>query len=163
MPNNPNIIEPIDRQKNGGYTTYKVEYDQVAYDVLSEGKSKHFLATALHCRKVTLLSWMREHESFKEAVEMGLTAGASHHMEQVGEHMFMPSSMMNMAALKFYMGNVYGIKEDPAPAVVINNTGDGRSAEEKMMERGIPLPEVDCTDDGNIDDIEKDVPEEDGE
>ena len=144
------VIGPIEKKRyraHGSYD-YKPEYCEIAFDLLSDGnkaKTKAHVCGALWCSKPTLLQWMKKFPEFKKAVEDGLTVGAMKWREKIRQHAFSPSSEVNNGLIKLLSSNVYGIKEDVSPAVVIHNTNTS-SPEEEMKKRGIPIPKIDAED-----------------
>ena len=149
------LIGPIDRNRNrqfGSYS-YKPEYAEIVYKLLSESttaKTKSHLCYALQCSKMTLLHWMKKFPEFNVAVVSGMEIGKMRWRERIAKHAFKPSSEVNNGLIKLLSSNVYGIKEDADPTVVIHNTNT-MTPEEEMKKRGIPVPPIDVEDieDGN--------------
>lgn len=148
------LRKAINRNANNPQSSYKKKYDLIAYEILAEGKSKAHICRELHCAKTTLIKWMHAFPSFNAAVELGLAAGESEYMDMIDRNTEVPASGVNNGLIKLKGINVYGIKEE-APQVIVNNNSTNKSGEELMKERGIPIPQVGCTDDGDIADIEE--------
>lgn len=126
-----------------GNFKYKPEYCQLAYDILSSGplKTKAHLCVAFQCSKPTIVSWVKRYPEFREAVEAGLAAGEKKFRDKTYNHAFEPQAQVNNGLIKLLAANVYGIKEEVTPTVVIDQRQE-KSAEEIMKERGIPIPEL---------------------
>lgn len=144
------LIGPIDRNRNRQFGSYAYlpEYAEIVYELLSESntaKTKSHLCYALQCSKDTLLRWMKKFPEFNEAVVSGMEIGKMRWRERIAEHAFKPSSEVNNGLIKLLSSNVYGIKEDVEPTVVIHNTNT-IIPEEEMKKRGIPVPKVDSED-----------------
>lgn len=145
------VISPIDRNRNRKYGTYayKPEYCDIVFKLLSTGtqcKTKSHCCNALQCPKSTLLNWMRVFPEFKRAMESGLEIGAMKWRNKIRTHAFEPSGNVNNGLIKLLSSNVYGIKEDTEPAVIINNNQNNFDAEEEMKKRGIPVPSINSYD-----------------
>ncbi|MCK5025109.1 MAG: hypothetical protein KAS15_00860, partial [Nanoarchaeota archaeon] len=95
--------------------------------------------------------WMRVFPEFKRAMESGLEIGAMKWRNKIRTHAFEPSGNVNNGLIKLLSSNVYGIKEDTEPAVVINNTQNNFDAEEEMKKRGIPVPSINSYDTKDVD------------
>lgn len=142
------VLVPADRGAQWGRTNYRPEYDLVAYKLLSTGtqaRTKAHCCKALNCSKPTLLLWMKENPSFKAAVEAGLEIGSVNFRNKIAKFAFMPSGKVNNGLIKLLASNVYGIKEDTEPAVVINNNVE-TNPDQMMKDRGIPVPKMDIED-----------------
>ena len=63
---------------------YKADYCQIAFDVLSAGKSKAHVCCKIGITRPTLYEWVAQHEEFADAVNMGLQH-AQAHWEDIGE------------------------------------------------------------------------------
>lgn len=139
------LVEPVTQaQVPWMQTTYKPEYDHIAFEVLSgsdEAKTKAHLCMAFHCSKPTLLNWMKKFPSFKAAVESGLKIGEAKFRNKIAQHAFKPTAKVNNGLIKLLASNVYGIKEEVDPAVVVNNNVE-TDPEQMMKNRGIPVPKV---------------------
>jgi hypothetical protein len=153
------LIPPIDRLKASqgleknhqpGKTTYKPSYDKIVLNLLaSEGKTKAHCCNALRCSPVTLDKWIRDNPSFRAAIETGLEIGKMMFMKKIQDHAFEPSKQVNNGLIKLLASNIYGIREDPQ--VIINNensqtNNDNVDPEQKLKDRGIPIPEVEIDD-----------------
>jgi len=125
-----------------GNFKYKPEFCQIAYDILSSDglKTKAHLCAAFHCSKPTIVSWVKKYPDFREAVECGLAAGEKIFRQKCQANAFSPSRDVNNGLIKMLAANVYGIKEEATPAVVVNQV-QTKSAEEQMKDRGIPAPD----------------------
>lgn len=150
------VISPIDRNRNRKYGTYayKPEYCDIVFKLLSTGtqcKTKSHCCNALQCPKSTLLNWMRVFPEFKQAMESGLEIGAMKWRNKIRTYAFEPSANVNNGLIKLLSSNVYGIKEDAEPAVVINNTQNSFDAEEEMKKRGIPVPSINSFEKQDVD------------
>ncbi|RLB92835.1 MAG: hypothetical protein DRH26_05355 [Deltaproteobacteria bacterium] len=141
-----NVINTIDRNRHrkfGAYS-YRPEYAEIAFNLLSDSgqaKTKEHVCNALCCSKPTLLNWMKTFPEFKAAVEDGLTIGEMKWRDKIREYAFSPTSEVNNGLIKLLSSNVYGIKEDISPAVIITNQNN-LCAEEEMERRGIPIPKI---------------------
>ena len=144
--------EPIvERQAQSAFlrSTYRPEYDLKAYQLLSgsmEAKTKAHLCQAFQCSKPTLLNWMKMNPSFKEAVIAGLKIGEAKWRSRIARHAFEPTASVNNGLIKLLSSNVYGIKEDVEPAVVINNNSESKDLDEELKKRGIPIPNIQSED-----------------
>jgi len=143
------LIGPIDRNRNRQFGTYsyKPEYAEIVYKLLSESntaKTKSHLCFALQCSKTTLLHWMKKFPEFNEAVVTGMEIGKMKWRDRIASNAFLPSANVNNGLIKLLSSNVYGIKEDIEPVVIINNNNTAPEAE--MKKRGIPIPSVDIED-----------------
>ena len=148
------LIGPIDRNrfKKYGEFSYQESYCDIVFELLSSNdgaKTKAHCCKALLCSKTTLLRWMKKYPEFNKAVISGMDIGKAKWREKIREHAFKPSSEVNNGLIKLLSSNVYGIKEDPEPAVVINNTNT-MSPEEALKKRGIPVPKVNSEDLDNV-------------
>lgn len=123
-------------------TEYKDEYAQTAYKILSERglRSKTHVCSALHCSKETLDKWIAEHESLKNAVDMGLIEGEIKFRKRVSKKAFEPSSKVNTKLILALANDVYKINEDVHSVDVNIKATNGKSVEELMIEEGIPIP-----------------------
>lgn len=144
------LIGPIDRNRNRQFGSYAYlpEYAEIVYELLSESttaKTKSHLCYALQCSKDTLLRWMKKFPEFNEAVVSGMEIGKMRWRERIASYAFKPSSEVNNGLIKLLSSNVYGIKEDAEPIVVIHNTNT-ITPEEEMKKRGIPIPDNDIED-----------------
>lgn len=144
------LIGPIDRNrfKKYGEYSYQEYYCDIVFELLSSddgAKTKAHCCKALLCSKTTLLRWMKKYPEFNEAVISGLNIGAARWREKIRKHAFSPSSEVNNGLIKLLSSNVYGIKEDVEPVVVIHNTNT-ITPEEEMKKRGIPVPKIDVED-----------------
>ena len=131
-----------------GATTYKPDYVQKAFDILSRSttaKTKSHLCVAFQCSKPTLLNWMKVNPEFRSAVEAGLEHGAAKFRNKIAKYAFKPSAKVNNGLIKLLANNVYGIKEEIDPSVIVNNNVD-TNPEQEMKNRGIPVPNVDLED-----------------
>jgi len=148
-PEQESLVTELDGRRKHKYGSYKYqpEYDKIAIDLLStdECKTKAHLCRALQCSKPLLLKWMREHESFRQAVEDGLELGSAKWREKIRDHAFEPTKEVNNGLIKLLSANVYGIREETDPLVVVNNNID-TDPETLMKNRGIPIPKVDVED-----------------
>jgi len=144
------LIGPIDRNRHRKFGTfsYQSEYNEIVFKLLSTGtqaRTKAHCCNALLCSKPTLLKWMKKYPEFNQAIESGLEIGEMKWRDKIRKHAFSPSSEVNNGLIKLLSSNVYGIKEDVDPTVVIHNTNT-ITPEEEMKKRGIPLPKVDNED-----------------
>ena len=145
------LIVDIEDTKQYGWnqTTYKAEYALKAYQLLSgsmEAKTKAHLCAAFHCSKPTLLRWMKNNPEFYEAVTQGLKVGEAKWRSRIASHAFEPTASVNNGLIKLLSSNVYGIKEDANPAVVINNNDETKDFDEELKKRGIPIPVIQSED-----------------
>jgi len=150
------IVSPIDRNRNRQYGTYsyKPEYCDIVFKLLSSGskcKTKSHCCYALHCTKNTLINWMKKFPEFKQAIESGLEIGAVKWRNKIRKHAFEPAAGVNNGLIKLLSSNVYGIKEDAEPAVVINNNQNNFDPEAELKKRGIPLPNINFSDSKDVD------------
>ena len=144
------LIGPIDRNRNRQFGTYSYlpEYAEIVYKLLSESntaKTKSHLCYALQCPKTTLLRWMKKFPEFNEAVVSGMEIGKMKWRDRIASNAFLPSANVNNGLIKLLSSNVYGIKEDASPTVIIHNQNNP-NPEEEMKKRGIPIPENDIED-----------------
>jgi len=144
------LIGPIDRNRNRKFGTYsyKPEYNEIVFKLLSTGtqaRTKSHCCNALQCSKTTLIRWMKKFPEFNQAIESGLEIGEMKWRNKIRKHAFNPSSEVNNGLIKLLSSNVYGIKEDDSPTVIIHNTNI-TSPEAEMKKRGIPIPSVDIED-----------------
>jgi len=144
------LIGPIDRNRHRKFGTYsyKPEYAEIVFKLLSTGtqaRTKAHCCNALLCSKTTLIRWMKKYSEFNEAVVSGLKIGEMKWRNKIRKHAFNPSSEVNNGLIKLLSSNVYGIKEDASPAVVIHNTNTS-TPEDEMKKRGIPIPDNDIED-----------------
>jgi len=127
-----------------GMTTYENSYPQIAYDILSSApfKTKSHLCRAFFCSKPTLMTWMRKHKLFLEAVECGLAAGEAMFRDKAQLKAWMPNKEVNNGLIQMLARNVYGISKesDIEINIGVGKEGSIKTAEEEMAERGIPLP-----------------------
>lgn len=147
----PQIISPIDRNRKRQYGTYsyKPEYCDIVFKLLSSGsqcKTKSHCCHALHCTKNTLIQWINKFPDFRQAIESGLEIGAVKWRNKIRKHAFEPTGNVNNGLIKLLSSNVYGIKEDAEPTVVINNTQNNFDPEIEMKKRGIPVPSINALD-----------------
>jgi acyl-CoA synthetase (AMP-forming)/AMP-acid ligase II len=143
------LIGPIDRNRNRQFGSYAYlpEYVEIVYKLLSESdtaKTKSHLCYALQCSKDTLLRWMKKFPEFNEAVVTGMEIGKMKWRDRIAENAFEPSATVNNGLIKLLSSNVYGIKDDAEPVVIINN--NNISPEEEMKKRGLPVPKVEIKD-----------------
>lgn len=143
------LIGPIDRNRNRKFGSYAYlpEYAEIVYELLSESdtaKTKSHLCNALQCSKDTLLRWMKKFPEFNEAVVSGMEIGKMKWRDRIAKHAFSPTAEVNNGLIKLLSSNVYGIKDDAEPVVVIHN--NNTSPEEEMKKRGLPVPSVDIKD-----------------
>jgi len=143
------LIGPIDRNrfKKYGEFSYQEHYCEIVFDLLSSddgAKTKAHCCKALLCSKPTLLGWMKKYPEFKLAIESGLDIGKARWREKIRKHAFSPASEVNNGLIKLLSSNVYGIKEDISPTVVVHTHNS--NPEKEMKERGIPFPSVDIED-----------------
>lgn len=148
--NEPQVISPIDRNRDRKFGTfsYKPEYCDIVFKLLSTGsqcRTKSHCCAALHCSKPTLLRWMANFPEFKKAIESGLEVGAVKWRNKIRNYAFSPSSEVNNGLIKLLSSNVYGIKEEVDPSIVINNQNNF-DPEAELKRRGIPIPSVDIED-----------------
>lgn len=139
VPENPQI---------GNRTTYKPEYAKIAFDTLANSntaKNKSHLCAAFQCSKPTLLQWMKKHPEFNAAVTSGLEAGKSKWFSRIAENAFEPTATVNNGLIKLLSANVYGIKDEPAVQVNVENNVN-LDPEKLMKEKGIPIPNIDIED-----------------
>ena len=101
---------------------YRQEYDQIAFDVMKDaGATITKLCVTLKITKVTLDRWVRRHPSFKVAVAVGGLEGEDAFRDQIKDAAFKPTSDVNNRLIAMIACNVYGIKADEHPTIVINN------------------------------------------
>lgn len=144
------ILSPIERlrEKTFGGTTYKTEYAEMAFKLLSSddgAKTKSHVCAALYVSKNGLLQWMKKYPEFNEAIITGLEIGSQKWRDKIRKHAFEPTANVNNGLIKLLSSNVYGIKEDSEPTVVIHNTNTS-TPEDEMKKRGIPVPKIDTED-----------------
>lgn len=144
------LIGPIDRNrfKKYGEYSYQEYYCDIVYELLSSNdgaKTKAHCCKALLCSKPTLLRWMKKYPEFNEAVVSGMNIGKARWRDKLRKHAFSPTAEVNNGLIKLLSSNVYGIKEDSEPTVVIHNTNN-QSPEDEMRKRGIPIPDNDIED-----------------
>lgn len=102
---------------------YRKEYDQVAFDVMSESMATVTkLCKTLKITKVTLDRWVRRHPSFKVALSVGGLEGEDAFRDEIKNAAFKPTSEVNNRLIAMIACNVYGIKSDEHPTIVINNS-----------------------------------------
>lgn len=148
----PQIVSPIDRNRHKKFGTYsyKPEYCDIVFKLLSTGsqcKTKSHCCNALHCTRPTLTRWINEFPEFKQSMESGLELGAVNWRNKIRKHAFEPTANVNNGLIKLLSSNVYGIKEEVEPAVVINNNNQNNfDPEEEMKKRGIPIPSINSFD-----------------
>jgi len=87
---------------------------------------------------------MKKFPEFNEAVVTGMEIGKMKWRDRIASNAFLPSANVNNGLIKLLSSNVYGIKEDIEPVVIINNNNTAPEAE--MKKRGIPIPSVDIED-----------------
>lgn len=146
----PCLISPLDRDriKKRGVDTYLPEYSDIAFKLLSESttaKTKSHVCKALQCSRPTLFVWMKNHPEFKTAIDDGLALGSVRFRDRIAKYAFKSSALVNNGLIKLLASNVYGIKEDADPALVINNIVS-TNPEEEMKSRGIPIPSIETGD-----------------
>lgn len=149
------LIGPIDRNRRKKYGEYSYQeyYCDIVFELLSDStsaKTKAHCCKALLCSKTTLLRWMKKYPEFNEAVISGLEIGKARWRDRIAKNAFLPSSNVNNGLIKLLSSNVYGIKENAEPTIIINNTNT-TIPEEEMKKRGIPVPKVDLEDVGEED------------
>ena len=138
------LVGPINRNRNRKFGTFSYHpiYAEIAYSVLSESDTaatKDHVCHALSCSYPTMLSWMKKFPEFKFAIESGLRMGAHKWREKIASYAFSPTSEVNNGLIKLLSSNVYGIKEEAPPVVVINTITDADPAD-VLKSRGIPIP-----------------------
>jgi len=146
------LIGPIDRnrKKKYGQFSYKPEYDDIVYKLLSTSrtaKTKAHCCKALLCSMPTLLLWMKKFPSFNQAIISGLKLGEANWRERLSTTAFKPQQQVNNGIIKLLTSNVYGIKEDVSIKVESEKNYEG-DPERLLKNRGIPLPSV------NLEDLE---------
>lgn len=138
------IVDWQGRKPQGwGNYSYEENYCELAYEILSSTAcaTKADLCVAFHCSKPTIVRWIRTYPKFREAVECGLAAGEKIFRRKIADHTFQPTGKVNNGLIKMMAANVYGIQEDISPLLVVNtNPTKNTTAEEEMIERGIPMP-----------------------
>lgn len=139
------------RKRGWGVEYYEPHYDAIAFKILKMGKSKSHVCAALHCSRPTLIRWRKEYLSFDKAVITGLVEGKAKWITKIKGVAFKPAAAVNNGLIKLLVGHMYGMKDEPSTNVVIQTNVDTRPAEEKMKERGIPIPDVTNADLGGED------------
>lgn len=135
----------------GGVSTYEPEYAEIVYNLLANSKSaktREHCCRALGCSMPTLHKWQRDFPDFKDAMARGMSVGAALWRDRIAEHAFTPTAQVNNGLIKLLSSNVYGIKDDLDPVIVVNNNSN-TDVEQLLRDRGIPMPEI------PIDDIDE--------
>jgi len=141
--NNQKPLVPDNPQRAWNQTTYKDEYCDIVYKLLStsaDAKNLSDVCSALKCSRNTLIKWRQKHPEFNSAVVNGLEIGKGKWLRKIAEHAYEPTSTVNNGLIKLLSSHIYGIKEDE-PAVVINNNIN-TDPEELLKEKGIPVPDL---------------------
>ena len=147
------VISPLERNRNRKFGTYsyRPEYAEIAFNILSfddGAKTWAHVCNALCCSGPTLLRWRKKFPEFEKACIEGKKVGQMKWRDKLRRHAFSPTAEVNNGLIKLLSSNVYGIKEEVEPTVVIHNTNT-ITPEEEMKKRGIPLPKVDVEDIGD--------------
>jgi len=105
---------------------YFPSYDDIAYEVLSCSPftTMAHLCKVFFCGKGSIKEWRAVHPSFNDGIDRGLSEGEVKARSLLLESAFEPQSNINTALLKILASNVYEIREDVEPSVVINNSTD---------------------------------------
>lgn len=143
----PKIVTPI-KQTGWNQTTYLPSYPKIAFDLLSKSttaKNRCHLCAAFSCSKPTLHNWMVKNPEFKLAVEAGLEIGKSKWFSKLAKYAFKSTVQVNNGLIKLLSANIYGIRDDPEPVVIVNNNIES-DPEQMMKKRGIPIPQIDIED-----------------
>lgn len=112
--------------------SYEKAYDMIAYNSFSEpGGTVTKCCVNLKITKQTFDRWVKRHPSFKIAVATGGLIGEDAFRDKIVNAAFEPGKDVNNRLIEMIGRNVYGIKVDSTPQVIIN-AGDGpvKSSEE---------------------------------
>ncbi len=146
--NNLSILEKKRLEKWGTIEYVPEKFPELAYDLLAnseEAKTKTHVAVCLQCSKTTVLKWMKKYPEFNQAIVDGLAAGELKWRKKIAEHAWEPSQKVNNGLIKLLSANVYGIKDEPAVQVNVENNVN-LDPEKLMKEKGIPIPNIDIED-----------------
>lgn len=100
LPNQP-------RRPFGTVPKYRQNYALTAYNVLARGDSVHHVCAVLDITEQTLVSWMRAHLDFEDAVRRGLEVGGAK-WAKLGQLGIGMGKLFNANLYIFQMQNRYG-------------------------------------------------------
>ena len=101
---------------------YKHEYNEIALDFLSQGKSIVQLSTKLGVHRDTLYEWAERNEEFSDTLEQGKQNSQEHWENKLEEMMFMKD--INTPLVKLYFANRFGWS-DKQESKVDHQSSDG--------------------------------------
>lgn len=101
---------------------YKDEYNEIALEFLSQGKSLVQLATKLGVHRDRLYEWAKVHEEFRDALELGKQNSQDHWENKLEEMMYMKD--INTPLVKLYFANRFGWS-DKQESKVDHQSSDG--------------------------------------
>jgi len=132
-------------------TEYSQEFDERARRVLSVPlRNTDYLCHSFGCSRSTIDIWLADHPSFADSVAQGLLSGEQKFRKLLFALSLYPANKVNTKLLTLMAYNVYNIKEDTQPTVVIREK-QFTSVEEELAERGIPIPRCEVPDFDYID------------
>lgn len=137
------------RFKKFGTTEYQPHYADLVHKLLSgssTAKNKSHCCAALQCSKPTLLKWMKDFPEFGKAITAGLELGKAKWYNKIQRHAFKPTGEVNNGLIKLLSSNIYGIKDEIPPAVILNQNIESSDPEKLMKEKGLPIPKIDNED-----------------
>lgn len=134
-------------------TEYKKNYDLIAYNTLSEKglRSKVHVCSALSCTKETLEKWIKEQESFNNAIELGFIEGEVKFRDKLAEVSLKSSIKVNNNLLQLLADNVYNLHQKPEKVDISINKSqnqivDANKVEDELKKRGFEMPTIELED-----------------
>lgn len=98
----------MSEQKNkvGRPTDYKDEYNDIAMDFLSQGKSIIQLCGKLRVGRATIYRWAEQNKEFRDTLQLGKELSQAHWEDKLEGMMF--NKEVNSPLVKLYFANRFG-------------------------------------------------------
>lgn len=126
---------------------YTPEYNDLALKVLSRPfKTKLHLCQKINCTIEALEEWIESYPAFRESIKLGLITGEVQFRNILTAVSLIPSSKVNTKLICLAGENIYGIKSEAEPQIVINNTNSNVVNEQTLKDKGIPVPKKEVED-----------------